>query len=210
MGKTRSLNVWPPSHSRSAGSRVDHLLVRLARLLALDELALHQLAVDLERETGHDRAVREGQAERPLQAVVGVVAEHVLDAGLGHVAGRLRRDVDPLDRQARHRRLLAVRLERAFADEDAADGRLADDHGRDVDHAGGRGRSGAADSHGCGEDNDRAVHWAPPARSLATVTVCCSAKSRYGRTNLRSAGRPSSSTTTTSPRASGNDVPCAL
>ena len=106
-----------PLEERRVEHLIDDLLVGLASLVALDELAVHELAVDLHGEPGEHRAVGERKAERALEALVALVHELVLDGHLGDVAGGDGGDGEALERELRLAGLLAVRLQRALADE---------------------------------------------------------------------------------------------
>jgi hypothetical protein len=92
---------------RLGGGVLDHAAPDGRALVAVDERPVHQLAVDLERELLDLRARREREAEDPLELLVGVVGERLVDLGA-------RDEVDDADlhrvlREA-HRALLLARL----------------------------------------------------------------------------------------------------
>ena len=122
-----------PLEERRVLHLVDDLLVDLLGLVALGELALHQVLVDLHREAREHRPLGHREAERALQLLVAVVLEDVLHLGLGVVAGLLRLHAHAVERHGRNLPGRAARLH--LADAGGGSPRLeleAEVRGRDV------------------------------------------------------------------------------
>ena len=88
-----------PLEERGVLHLVDDLLVDLASLVPLDELALHHAAADLHRETRDHHAVGRGKAEGALAALFGGVVEDVLDLGESQRTVGLHSHVEALELQ---------------------------------------------------------------------------------------------------------------
>ncbi len=104
-----------PLQERGVAHLVDDGLVGLARLLDLDELAVHHLAADLHRQPHQRRLLGQREAEGAFQPLVPVVVEDVLDARLREIARDLGRSVDAPQREPRAPVLGGAHLQRADA-----------------------------------------------------------------------------------------------
>ena len=114
-GKDAQLEGAPvlPLEQRRVAHLVDDGFVGLPRLVDLDELAIHHLAVDLHGEAHQRGILRERKAEGALEPLGAVVVEDVLDPRLREIAGEHGRGAHAAEGEAGALVLCGLHLQRA-------------------------------------------------------------------------------------------------